>query len=161
MIFVSNIPPSTAYEKDFLTLAAGMLVFLTVMGILFSFSSPSQLRGVSIFGEGLVPYEMSQEEYKEVLEWIIDVKEEILSRMRNFVGFGLVSFMTIAAISFFSPIFTMALPGYFNGAEAAIVRFIQELSYSLLLVFLAILALTFAGRFVLGLISSDDDYEEE
>jgi hypothetical protein len=160
LVFVSSLPDSTIYRKEYLVLSAGLLVFLTVLGILFSFSNPSYLIGVSGFGEGLVPYDMTQSEYCEILELMIYSKEQILSRMRYFVGIGLILFMTLSAISFFSSVYTFPIPNDFSGLEIFVINAVIDLSYLLLFVFLAFLAFTVASKYVLGIISIDKEGED-
>jgi len=160
LIYVASLPVSTVYEKEYLILSAGLLVFLTVLGILFSFSNPGNLIGTAGFGEGLVPLDMTEEEYQTDLELIIRIKEDILSRMRSYVGIGLVLFISTAAVSFFNPILLEDIPVEFLGYERIFASILQSSSLVLLLVFLALLMMTIMGKYVLGIFGDNNDSDK-
>ncbi len=135
----------TNVESVFITISA-ILVFFSIVAILFSFGDTSVYSHGKLLDEDLVPQGQSESVYKQQLTTVVTLKLRVITRMKTMVGLGLVVFVMFGGILSLSPIYqNQGLSGYL------VVNFMETVS-TLLMIFLFFF-FAFAVVRMLGIIS--------
>ncbi len=126
--------PLASIESAFL-MASGGLAFFSAAGLLVSFSHVTKDERTGFLGEDLLPSTQSKEQYTRQLVTIVRTKAQILSRIRQAIGVGLLWFIVFTLLG-------ASLPIYFATTLASSIPLIAVST----LVPLGIMAVTI-GRF--------------
>lgn len=117
----------TYVESAFITISA-ILVFFSIVAILFSFGDTSVYSHGKVLDEDLVPQGQSEFVYKQQLTTAVTLKLRVITRMKTMVG--LVVFVMFGGILSLSPIYqNQGFSGYL------VVDFMETIS-TLLMIFL-------------------------